>query len=394
MTALAYLQSQRDLMIERACRWSSQNSGSRNLAGLTVLSEMILDAFAELLNPDFAERRWPAATGEARAPLLLLRKRPAAPRQVFLFGHLDTVFGPDHPFQTVTPLGEDRIQGPGLCDMKGGLVIMLHGLAAYERFVEPKRIGWTVAINADEEIGSPASSGELVEAARNHHFAFGFEPALASGALASQRRGSGTFLLRFRGRAAHSGRNPREGRNALVPLARFVLHCEELNAERDTIFLNPAEVTGGIATNMVPDLATCRINVRTSSADDERWVHDALHAFIASIHRASDYRVELEGRFTAPPKVLTPEILNLIELARQAGHELGIEISTEPTGGTCDGNRLAAAGIPNLDNLGVRGGNLHSTEEFISAGSLPERAQLLFAMLRRINEAAGTAIHR
>jgi glutamate carboxypeptidase len=387
MTALAYLQSQRELMIERACRWSNQNSGSRNPAGLATLSEMILDAFTEFLKPDAAERRWLGATDKPGVPMLVLRKRPAAPCQVFLFGHLDTVFGPEHPFQTVTPLEGDRIRGPGLCDMKGGLVILLHGLAAYERFVEPKRVGWTVAINADEEVGSPASSGELVNVARNHHFAFGFEPALASGALASQRRGSGTFLLRFHGRAAHSGRNPRDGRNALVPLARFVLHCEELNAGRDTIFLNPAEVTGGIATNIVPDLATCRINVRTSSADDERWVHDALHAFIASIHNTSDYRVELEGRFTAPPKALTPEILKLIELARQAGHELGIEISAEPTGGTCDGNRLAAAGIPNLDNLGVRGGNLHSAEEFIYAASLPERAQLLFTMLRRVNDA-------
>jgi glutamate carboxypeptidase len=271
--------------------------------------------------------------------------------------------------------------------MKSGLVIMLHGLSAYERFIEPKRIGWTVAINADEEVGSPFSSGELVKAARDHHFAFGFEPALASGALASQRRGSGTFLLQFHGRAAHSGRNPRDGRNALVPLARFVLHCEELNAARDTVFLNPAEVTGGIATNMVPDLATCRINVRTSSPEDERWMHDALSAFITSIHNSSDYRVELEGRFTAPPKALTPEMLKLIELARQAGRELGIEINAEPTGGTCDGNRLAAAGIPNLDNLGVRGGGLHSAEEFIYAASLPERAQLLFTMLRRINDA-------
>lgn len=383
--ALSYLQSQRELMIERACRWASRNSGSRNLAGLADLSETVLDAFTEFLKPDAAERRWLAATGESRVPMLVLQKRPAAPYQVFLFGHLDTVFGPEHRFQTVSRLGEDRIRGPGLCDMKGGLVIMLYGLAAYERFIEPKRVGWTVAINADEEVGSPASSGELVKAARNHHFAFGFEPALASGALASQRRGSGTFLLRFHGRAAHSGRNPRDGRNALMPLARFVLHCEELNAVRDTVFLNPAEVTGGVVTNMVPDLATCRLNVRTSSADDERWVRDALHAFIASIHNASDYRVELEGRFTAPPKALTPETLKLIELARQAGRELGVEITAEPTGGTCDGNRLAAEGIPNLDNLGVRGGNLHSAEEFIYAASLPERAQLLFTMLRRIN---------
>jgi glutamate carboxypeptidase len=138
----------------------------------------------------------------------------------------------------------------------------------------------------------------------------------------------------------------------------------------------------------VPDLATCRINVRTSSAEDERWVVDALSAFAAEIESTSDYRVEVEGRLTAPPKAFTSETQKLVTLAQQAGQEIGIEIAAEPTGGTCDGNRLAAAGIPNLDNLGVRGGNLHSAEEFIYIDSLVERSKLLFVMLRRINEGA------
>src|SRR5689334_11749507 len=116
MTPLLYLQHQRERMIETACRWANLNSGSRNLPGLAAVSEVILHAF-ELVAPDAAERLWIPETGDAKIPLLILRKRATAPRQVFFFGHLDTVFGREHPFQKVARLDEGRIRGPGLCDM-------------------------------------------------------------------------------------------------------------------------------------------------------------------------------------------------------------------------------------------------------------------------------------
>ncbi|HEY0791310.1 MAG TPA: M20/M25/M40 family metallo-hydrolase, partial [Chthoniobacterales bacterium] len=266
------------------------------------------------------------------------------------------------------------------------LAVLLCGLRAFEGFIEEKRLGWTVVINSDEEVGSPASSASLVEEARGHPWAFGFEPALASGAIASERRGSGTFQLQFHGRAAHSGRNPQDGRNALVPLAHFVLRCQQLNAERASIFLNPAEITGGTVLNMVPETATCRLNVRTSSPEDEAWILRALHGFAAHTQGTSDYRVDVQGRFTAPPKGASPEIRQLISFVQNTAAELGHAIGAEPTGGTCDGNRLAAAGITNVDNLGVCGGQLHSADEFMFAASLVQRSQLLHAMLTRLDE--------
>jgi glutamate carboxypeptidase len=384
MNALTWIANQQDQLVQMVCRWSNLNTGSGNLAGLDKFSNELLAAYAEL-RPDHVERRAVQCSAGPSIPLLILRKRVKAARRIFLFGHLDSVFGPDHPFQTVTVLAHGRIRGPGMCDMKGGLAVLLHGLWAFERFIEDKRLGWTIAINSDEEIGSPASSELLVQEAQGHPLAFGFEPALASGAIASERRGSGAFLMRFHGRAAHSGRNPHDGRNALVPLAHFVLRCQQLNAARPSIFLNPAEVTGGTALNMVPEMAACRLNVRTSSPGDEAWILQALHAFAEHTQRTSDYRVEVQGRFTAPPKACTPEIQQLISLLQETGGELGQTIGAEPTGGTCDGNRLAAAGIPNVDNLGVCGGQIHSAEEFIVAESLVQRSQLLYATLTKLN---------
>jgi glutamate carboxypeptidase len=385
MHPLAWIEGQQDQLVRTVCRWSNLNTGSGNSAGLQAFSDELLAACAEL-RPDRTEKRLVPSPAGPPVPLLVLRKRGEAPRRIFLFGHLDTVFGPDHPFQTVTVLGDGRIRGPGICDMKGGLAVLLHGLWAFEKFIEEKRLGWTIVINSDEEVGSPSSSASLVQEAQDHLWAFGFEPALASGAIASERRGSGTFLLRFHGRAAHSGRNPHHGRNALIPLARFVLCCQNLNEERPSVFFNPAEVTGGTALNMVPETATCRLNVRTSSPEDEAYILQALHGFAAHTQATSDYRVDVEGRFTAPPKRRTPEIEELISFVQNTAAELGQTIGAEPTGGTCDGNRLAAAGIANVDNLGVRGGHIHSAEEFIVAESLVQRAQLLHATLTRLNE--------
>ena len=270
--------------------------------------------------------------------------------------------------------------------MKGGLAILLCGLTAFENSAHEKRFGWTILINSDEELGSPLSSPFFEDAAPGHEVAFGFEPALRDGSIASSRRGTGNFTLRFHGKAAHSGRNPYDGINALIPLAHFILECQKLNGRRDSIFINPAIVAGGTAPNVVPDFASCQVNVRTTSSNDETWILEELHRFVAEIPKDGGYRAEISGGFTAPPKMLNPQIESLIELVRQAGQKIGIDIHARSTGGTCDGNRLAGFGLPNLDNLGARGDHIHSQAEFIYPESLVERARLLYELLSGLNE--------
>jgi glutamate carboxypeptidase len=383
MTATEWINAQQAELIQQVLAWSNINSGSRNVPGLNSAAETIYAGF-QATEPEFSELLGPDKKDSG--PIAIFRKRNRAAQQVLFFGHLDTVYSPEHPLQRALLAANGRVLGPGVCDMKGGLAIMLCGLSAFERFVPSKNFGWTIIINSDEEIGSPVSTELFESEAGKHRFGLGFEPALEDGSLASTRKGSGTFTFKARGKAAHSGRNPGAGRNALVPLAQFILACQRLNAERPSVFLNPAIVSAGDATNVVPDLATCQLNVRTMSREDEDWVQQEMENLRVSLQDGDRYRTELTGQFTAPPKMLTPEISWLITLAQRAATEIGIELDAKPTGGTCDGNRLAQYGLPNLDNLGARGGAIHSENEFMIPESLVERSRLLFAMLRLLNE--------
>ena len=385
MNPHAWIQGEHDRLLERVIDWANINSGSGNETGLSRLAEQIQREFQDL-DPDDSTLRFLSEDAIPRGPLIRLTKRPNAKKRVLFFGHLDTVYSLEHPFQRTQLLPDGRLNGPGVCDMKGGLAILLCGLTAFENSAHEKRFGWTILINSDEELGSPLSTPFFEDAARGHEVAFGFEPALRDGSIASSRRGTGNFTLRFHGKAAHSGRNPYDGINALIPLAHFILECQKLNGRRDSIFINPAIVTGGTAPNVVPDFASCQVNVRTTSSNDETWILEELHRFVAEIPKDGGYHGEISGGFTAAPKMLNPQIENLIELVRKAGQKIGIDIHARPTGGTCDGNRLASFGLPNLDNLGARGDHIHSQAEFIYPESLVERARLLYELLLGLNE--------
>src|ERR1700758_4879556 len=252
MTATEWINAQQAELIQQVLAWSDINSGSRKVPGLNSAAETIYADF-QATEPEFSELLRPDKKNSG--PIAIFRKRDRASQRLLFFGHLDTVYGPEHRLQEAVVAADGQMLGPGVCDMKGGLAILLCGLSAFERFVASKNFGWTIIINSDEEIGSPISSALFESEAGKHRFGLGFEPALEDGSLASTRKGSGTFTFKARGKAAHSGRNPGAGRNALVPLAQFILACQRLNAERTTVFVNPAIVSGGEATNVVPDLA-------------------------------------------------------------------------------------------------------------------------------------------
>ena len=385
MTSLDWLDTQADSLLGTVIDWASINSGSGNAQGLNDVANRISQLFDSLRPDEFEREIITLDSGEPR-PLLVFKKRSRLPKQVLLFGHFDTVYGPENPFQKVQVEEGNRLHGPGVCDMKGGLAILFDALQAFEQSVEKKHFGWTIALNSDEEIGSPASGKELIRIAKGHVCGFCFEPALANGGIATERKGSGVFTLRFHGKAAHSGRNPRDGRNALIPLAKFVLFCDELNRQQQAIYLNPAVVQSGSSYNVVPDLATCVTNVRTTTLDDEQRTLKYLQDFAADLHSQRAFRVDIDGKFTAPPKPCTAAIQQLVSLAQEAAKEIGISLPTGSTGGTCDGNRLAVAGLPNVDNLGARGGSIHSPEEFIYIDSLVERAKLFYRILEKLNQ--------
>lgn len=368
------------------------NSGTFNTAGVNATAAR----FAEWFAPLGAQAEWldvaPHRSSDDRGhwrerPLgraLRLRKRPEAPLRVFLCGHLDTVFASDHPFQRARALDDDRLNGPGVADLKGGLLAMGLALQALEASPQRERIGWEVLLNPDEEIGSQGSAPLLHEAAGRNHFGLIYEPAFADGGLAAARKGSGNFEIIVRGRAAHAGRNPQDGRNAIALAAELAVGLQALNGRRPGLTVNVGYLHGGGALNIVPDLCIVKFNVRTEIAADECWLHEHVDALLTPLQAREGYALELRGAFTRPPKPLNRGIVQLQELLSDCGRQLGLALQFRPTGGCCDGNNLAAAGLPNVDNLGVVGGEIHSDREWMRVSSLAERGRLSALLLLRL----------
>ena len=214
-------------MLDQVLAWSAVNSGSRNLGGLERMAALLADAFAAL--PGEVRLEQPAeveavdaegrASEIAHGQHLRITVRPEAEMQLLFTGHMDTVFGIDHAFQATSTLGEGVIGGPGVADMKGGIAVMLAALKAVEAdgFAD---LGYDIVINSDEEVGSLSSAVLLAACARGKRAALTYEPAaLPDGTLAGARPGSGNFAIIVRGRSAHAGRNPEDGRNALLAAA-------------------------------------------------------------------------------------------------------------------------------------------------------------------------------
>src|SRR5438309_3821192 len=287
-------------MLSQVEAWARINSGSANLEGLARMADLLAAAFAalpgevRLLDPAPVEAMEADGTLRpvAHGKNLRLKVRPEAPVQVLLTGHLDTVYGADHPFQRLEWLGAKVLRGPGVADMKGGLAVMLAALTALESWEERERIGYEVVINSDEEVGSPGSAALIAEAARGKRAALTYEPsALPDGTLAGARPGSGNFSLHVRGRSAHAGRNPEEGRNALVAAADLALRLDA--AKRAGLSVNPARIDGGGPNNVVPDHAVLRINMRPVAPSDQEAASIALHDAIAAVSAERDVRINM-----------------------------------------------------------------------------------------------------
>jgi glutamate carboxypeptidase len=373
--------------------WAAVNSGSRNLAGLQAMAGLLADVFSALPGEVLLAEPAPVEAVDGGGHVvsvehgrnLHLKVRPEAPLQLLLTGHMDTVFDVDHAFQATSWLEDGVLGGPGVADMKGGIAVMLAALKAIEAGSGAASLGYEVVINSDEEVGSPGSAGLIAAAARGKRAALTYEPAaLPDGTLAGARPGSGNFSFVVRGRSAHAGRNPEDGRNAVVAAAQLAVWLD--NHQDDGIKINSARIDGGGPNNVVPDLAILRVNVRPRTPQDEARAKAMIEEDVTAVMSVHGVEVETRGGFGRPPKPMTAEAEALFTLVRQAGADLGQTIAWQATGGVCDGNNIAACGVPVVDTMGVRGGKIHSVEEYLIVDSLSERAALSALTILRLAE--------
>ena len=382
-------------MLAQVQAWSAINTGTGNLTGLARQAAALAEAFSAL--PGTAELVDPApvtaiaADGTAfdkpHGQHLVVRVRPQANRRILLTGHMDTVFPADHAFQNQCWIDDQTLNGPGVADMKGGIAVMLHALLAFEQTASASALGYDVLINADEETGSLASAALIAEMAAGKLAALTYEPAaLPDGTLAHERGGTGNYSITFTGKSAHAGRNPQEGRNAIVAAADMILRLKSL--ESDDLTINPAKLEGGAANNVVPDHAVLRFNIRPKSTAAMDAFNNDLGALLHGIETTHEITTHRHGGVTRPPKKVDAKAQALFDLVRTCGAELGQDIRWQSTGGVCDGNNIAACGVPVVDTMGVRGGAIHSPDEYLIAPSLTERAALSARVIERLSQGA------
>jgi glutamate carboxypeptidase len=382
-------------MLAQVEEWAAINSGTRNLAGLAQIAERLTAAFSILPGSLEMVAAAPAESVAADGSVsqiehgqhLHLAVRPDAPVQMLFTGHMDTVYPVDHPFQTLTWRADGTLNGPGVADMKSGLAIMLAALTAIEASPLADRIGYEVVINSDEETGSFSSAALIAAAARGKAAALTYEPALPDGTLAGARGGTGNFSIVVRGRAAHAGRNPEDGRNAVVAAADIALRLNKARGPR--LAVNPARIEGGGPNNVVPDLAVLRVNFRPATLDDIARAQAQIDSAVAMVAAEHDVHVSVHGGFNRPPKPIDTGAARLFDLVHASGADLGLPIAWQHTGGVCDGNNIAACGVPVVDTMGARGGAIHSNDEYLIPDSLGERAALSALTIARIATRGG-----
>ncbi len=371
--------------------WADTNTGSRNVTGLENFLSLLESTFRVLparietipllpqtiLRP---EGKVSFPLGKALSVAKWLDGRPRA----LLTIHYDTVYSIDNPFQKCLMINGDMMRGPGVADAKGGLIVLLEALKLFERSPWSDRLSWEVVIVPDEEIGSTGSAPLLLDAAKRNDLALVFEPALPDGSLVCSRNGSSVYSAVVRGRAAHAGRAPEQGRNAIHAMANFIVEMQEAFAPHAGITFNVGDIIGGGSVNVVPDLAYLRFNIRTRNTEDQHIVHKIIEDLECNLNKREGYKIEINVDSSRPPKTVDQKTLEFLSHFADCGEDLGFRVRWGHSGGASDANIIASVGIPTVDGLGVRGGDLHSPNEYVILDSLVERIKLTALFLMKL----------
>lgn len=301
----------------------------------------------------------------------------ASGKPILILAHMDTVHAIGSTAERPVRLdGEGRLYGPGTIDMKGGLVVALTSIQGLiERGELPDIPIWFLA-TSDEEIGS-SHSREIIEGlAIQSGLVLVLEPATRDGALKTSRKGTASYELMIKGRAAHAGNEPEEGINAVIEFSHQAIDLNKLNDLRNGTSVSVTTVEGGTATNVIPALVTAEIDVRALTQKAYDSVHEKIMARSPFLPGAE---VEIKCLHARPPMERKGEIF---EQAKQLAKAEGITIREDGAGGGSDGNFTAALGIPTLDGLGPEGTGLHAPHEHVLVKTLPQKAALVAVIMR------------
>ncbi len=311
---------------------------------------------------------------------------PNGPR-LLLIGHIDTVFSEGEavrrPFNITRKNGKEIATGPGVLDMKSGVLIGMYSLHLLIAAEAPTYQSATFICNSDEEVGSPSSRPLVQELARQCDAVLVFEPGRAEGTVVSSRRGCGQYRVEVRGLSAHAGVEPQRGRNAILELSYQVQKMQALNGIVPGTTLSVGIIHGGERTNVVPDYAYFDMDVRASDQNGTRALEAAMRQVTAQ-NKLQGTSITLSGSMLCQPFERNKTNERIVQLIKEAGSELDLKIQDVGSGGASDANTTSGMGIPTLDGLGAGGGLAHNPGEYIELDYLPTRIALVMGLVRRI----------
>jgi glutamate carboxypeptidase len=368
---------------EELARLVNVDCGSYSPAGVNRVADHVADTLAGFGAEVRRLHHVPADGRPQLGDLVIAHLAGDGPR-VLLIGHMDTVFDEGTAGARPYRSSGDRAFGPGVSDMKGGLLAGLHAIAAlHEAGVRPSL---TFVANPDEEIGSPFSTPHIRELAPEHDAVLVLECARANGDIVSARKGIADYHLTLTGRAAHAGVEPEKGRSAILEAAHQVLAVHKLNGRWPTVTVNAGVIRGGTRPNVVAEQCELHVDLRAATAE----TFDAAAAAIeelAATPTVDGVRIELARTAGHPPMVRSAASARLVELAVAVAGELGFALRDAATGGASDANTTSALGVPTVDGLGPVGGDDHSVDEWLDLASVGPRTTLLAGLIDRIGKA-------
>ncbi|MFN8523578.1 MAG: M20 family metallopeptidase [Chloroflexota bacterium] len=319
----------------------------------------------------------------------VIGRRDLPGKRLLLVGHFDTVFGSGTLRERPWRVEDGRCFGPGVYDMKGGLVIMLTALAALREARSPawESTGLSVFLNSDEEVLSPTSSGPIDEIARQSQAVCILEPARPGGEYTFVRKGAGKFYMKVTGRAAHAGGQPERGRSATLELAHKIVALHAMTNFETGTTVNVGVIRGGERSNIICPEAYAEIDLRALDLEEMEGAIESMRQ-IAARSFVPDTTTEFWGDPHFPPLMRGEGNAALFEIVRKAADTVGFQAREIVSGGGSDGNHTGQF-CPTIDGMGIRGDGAHTEHEFAVLDSLPERAQVLALFLHRWATATG-----
>ena len=340
----------------------------------------LVDRFVRFVGDRFAELggKVDLVPAERFGDHLRIRFAGKSGSRVLLLGHTDTVFPVDEIQKRPFAIKGNIASGPGVFDMKAGILLMLMAMDALRKVRGGPVKSVTVLLTSDEEVGSNSSRGLIEGEAGQAGAVFVLEPSLPGGALKTARKGVGRFTIKAIGRAAHAGIDPSKGVNAIAEISHQILRLQEMTEITRGTTVTVGVIQGGTRSNVVPAEADAEIDVRITSMEEADRIAKAIRELTAVLPGA---RLEVRGSVNRPPMDRTLETGRLFEIARNVAAEIGMDLKEGSTGGASDGNFTAALGIPTLDGLGAVGDGAHSVDEYVEIDSLPSRAALIAGLI-------------